>query len=182
MNEAEASRYLPNYTLADYEQWEGDWELWDGHPVAMVPSPGFGHQRVAGRLFVALNQLLDKQGGCHCETLYEIDWRVSDNTVVRPDLLVVCEPIETKWVEVTPTLIAEVLSPSTSQNDLTYKRRLYAREGVKYYLIVDPEAKTVEALALQGDTYAAIRSDDAVLSFELHDGCAVSLAVAGLWA
>jgi len=178
----EAFSHIPNYTTDDYERWEGDWELWDGHPVSMSPSPSAKHQRVAGRLFVALGGSLGQQDGCHCETFYEIDWRISKETVVRPDLMVVCEPVDTTWIEVTPALIVEVLSPGTASNDLKYKRELYAAKGVKYYLIVDPGAKTIEALALDGDAYAPMHAGGESLSFDLHDGCAVSLDVAGLWA
>ncbi|WP_457626586.1 hypothetical protein [Persephonella sp.] len=34
-----AEKYLPNYTVEDYKQWEGDWELIEGIAYAMVPSP-----------------------------------------------------------------------------------------------------------------------------------------------
>ncbi|MEO1923214.1 MAG: Uma2 family endonuclease, partial [Nautiliaceae bacterium] len=27
------------YTVKDYEQWEGDWELIEGRPYAMAPAP-----------------------------------------------------------------------------------------------------------------------------------------------
>ena len=40
---------LPNYTYADYAQWEGRWELMDGVPFAMAPSPSFQHQSVSGQ-------------------------------------------------------------------------------------------------------------------------------------
>lgn len=37
---------IKHYTLADYLQWQGDWELIQGRPVAMTPSPGVTHQRI----------------------------------------------------------------------------------------------------------------------------------------
>jgi hypothetical protein len=40
-------KYLPRYTVSDYRLWEGDWELIDGHPVSMSPSPVRKHQRLA---------------------------------------------------------------------------------------------------------------------------------------
>lgn len=40
----QAIRYIPTYTVADYERWEGEWELWDGVPVAMSSAPIFRHQ------------------------------------------------------------------------------------------------------------------------------------------
>ena len=53
-----AVSYKPNYCIEDYLLWEGDWELWDGIPVAMSPAPNFFHQSVGMRLGAFLvNQL-----------------------------------------------------------------------------------------------------------------------------
>ena len=176
----EAFRCIPNYTVKDYEQWEGDWELWDGHPVSLDPPASFLHQRVAGRVLYQLCSVI-KESGSPFDVIQTVDWRISQHTVVRPDIQLFCEPVETHWVEQTPALIVEVVSPESAEKDRIAKRRLYGQQGVKYYLIVDPEAKTVEALTLQGDTYAPIESGEAPLSFDLHDGCKVSLEVAALW-
>ncbi len=177
-----ASRYIPHYTVADYEQWEGNWELWDGHAIAMSPAPNVQHQRVARNLFLAIQQSLSDNEACHCELLYEVDWRVKQDTVVRPDLVLSCEPIAGNWLDHAPSLIAEVLSPSTRSHDLTYKRELYAREGVRHYLIVDPENKTIEPLLLERGNYSSRHSaDGSVLMFDLHDGCRIAVDPAGLW-
>jgi len=45
------------YTLQDYLQWEGDWELIHGQPAAMAPSPSFDHQRVSAAAFQQLARL-----------------------------------------------------------------------------------------------------------------------------
>ncbi|QEP45079.1 hypothetical protein D5085_06880 [Ectothiorhodospiraceae bacterium BW-2] len=64
----------------------------DGIPLAMAPSPGFQHQRVAMNMAFQLRQLLDS---CpHCQVLYEIDVEFSEDTVVRPDLIVICHTPE----------------------------------------------------------------------------------------
>ncbi len=39
-------RDLPNYKYEDYKLWEGDWELIEGIPYAMAPSPFGTHQRI----------------------------------------------------------------------------------------------------------------------------------------
>lgn len=41
-----ADQYQPHYTVEDYELWEGDWELWDGHAIAMSPAARPDHQRI----------------------------------------------------------------------------------------------------------------------------------------
>jgi hypothetical protein len=45
-----APRYEPHYSVSDYLQWEGDWELWNGTAVAMSPSPLGPHERAAAKL------------------------------------------------------------------------------------------------------------------------------------
>jgi Uma2 family endonuclease len=171
------SRYTPHYTVADYEQWRGDWELWDGHAISMSPSPSIRHQRVAGRLYLAITEQLNNHDACHCEVLYEVDWRVKEDTVLRPDLLIVCEPVTTTWVETTPTLTIEIVSPGTEKNDRQFKRARYAELGVAYYLIVDPKSKQVETLVLDEGAY---RPADPV-DLKLHDGCSLRLDTSAIW-
>ncbi len=49
---------------------------------------------------------------------------------------------------VAPDWVAEVSSPSTARVDRLRKLPVYAREGVRHVWLVDPDARTVEALAL----------------------------------
>ncbi|MDF1737827.1 MAG: Uma2 family endonuclease [Verrucomicrobiales bacterium] len=173
--------YLPQYTVADYELWAGDWELWDGRAIAMSPSPGIPHQRVASNLHVQIHGLL-KGDSCpaDCRVLYEIDWRVSAHTVVRPDLLVLSEETDSEWVEKRPEMVVEILSSSTRNKDLTAKRELYAVEGVPIYLVVDPTDESILILELDGEgTYRELNPSD---SFELHEGCVLKLDQAALFA
>ena len=51
-------------------------------------------------------------------------------------------------IDVVPDWICEIVSPSTASLDRVKKRALYAQQGVKHYWIVDPEARTLEALEL----------------------------------
>ncbi len=137
-------KYFPNYTVDDYQHWEGDWELCDGIPISMSPGPFGIHQRIASRLLVAMqNQLSDQ--GCRAEAIHELDWIVSDSTVVRPDVIVICGNTPERHLHAAPALIAEVLSESTQERDRTYKRDLYEAEGVGVYLLLDPATETLEA-------------------------------------
>ena len=52
-------------------------------------------------------------------------------------------------------LVIEVLSPSTTRTDRTTKAQLYARYGVPYYWIVDPEARVIEVHRLGGGRCAS---------------------------
>ena len=133
-----APRYLPRYTADDYAAWEGDWELLYGLAVAMTPSPFGGHAEKLSRLAATLWNAIDA-AGCQATVLAEIDWIVAHDTVVRPDLSVVCGSAPPKHLDRPPALVVEILSDATRHRDLTIKRDLYATQGVHWYLIIDPD-------------------------------------------
>jgi Uma2 family endonuclease len=58
-----------------------------------------------------------------------------------------------RGIEGPPTLVIEILSPSTAQIDRSVKSQLYARYGVAYYWIVDPDTSTIDAYRPTGDAY-----------------------------
>lgn len=176
-----AIKYAPHYTLADYRRWKGDWELWNGIAIAMTPSPFGKHQAILVALVSELRGAL-KVVGCDATALVELDWIISDDTVVRPDVIVVCGKAPEQHLEEAPPLIAEILSRSTRQNDLTYKRDLYAAQGVRTYLIVDPEAKTVEQLSLTSNgNYESVDASTR-LEASLCDDCVIGVDMTSLFA
>ncbi|WP_182865334.1 Uma2 family endonuclease [Rhodopirellula sp. JC639] len=138
-----APRYIPHYTLEDYAQWEGDWELIDGVAIAMGPSPFGPHERVISRLSFQIQTQI-QQHRCPCEVYTNLDWIIADDTVIRPDLMVVCGDQPEKHLQRSPDLVVEVLSDSTRGRDLTAKRTLCRENNVPHYLIIDPTDKTIE--------------------------------------
>ena len=142
-----APRYEPHYSVSDYLQWEGEWELWNGTAVAMSPSPLGPHERAAAKLVFQIESCLQAQG-CTCATYAGLDWIVSDDTVVRPDVMVVCGSQPGRHLERPPALAIEILGDATADKDRTAKRRLYELTGVGHYLLVDPIVKTIEWLEL----------------------------------
>lgn len=144
------SKFISHYTVSDYQSWKGDWELWEGFAVAMIPSPFGRHQRLAFKLGMLFENAIAKRE-CHATVIPEVDWIVTDDTVVRPDLIVVCGDGPERHLEKTPDLVVEVLSASTRQHDLNYKRELYHRLGVGAYWMVDEEAQTIVIDVRQSD-------------------------------
>jgi Uma2 family endonuclease len=172
-----AERYTPHYTVQDYQSWEGDWELWHGIPVAMTPSPFGKHAKVMFSAAAALKNAIDRADS-DATLLGELDWIISSDTVVRPDLLIVCGPEPERHLESPPCVVAEVLSDSTRDRDLNHKRRLYEEHGVAYYLILDPERSELTALRRDAaHQFAAIAVTDGHLTLEICETCVLSIAV-----
>lgn len=144
-----APRFIPHYTLEDYARWEGDWELIDGVAISMGPSPFGPHERVVSRLSRMIGNQIDEHE-CPCEVYTNLDWIISNDTVIRPDLMVICGDQPDKHLERPPTLAVEVLSDSTRGSDLTAKRTLCRENDVEHYLIIDPKEKTVEHVTAGG--------------------------------
>jgi len=140
--------YSEHYTIDDYKLWEGDWELICGVAYAMSPSPLVTHQSVSNNI---VYELKNKISECqNCLVLSEIDYEISDDTILRPDILLICKEIEEK-VDKTPEIIFEVLSSSTAKRDETIKFELYQKEGVKYYILVHPTNKVAKVYKLLDD-------------------------------
>lgn len=135
-----AQPYQEHYTIEDYRQWQGDWELIHGMPYAMTPSPGATHQRCVTLLARELLDGLEKSQECaeQCTALVEMDWEIGSDTVVRPDLLVTCQPHDERITR-TPELVIEVVSASSGKRDEHIKFELYAQQGVSWYLLVYPD-------------------------------------------
>ena len=145
-------------TYKDYEALPADgrrYELHEGElSVTAAPSPH--HQRISGNL----NELLRQHVKMYHlgEVLYApIDCILGETTVVQPDLVFLdtdrLSIVSARGLEGPPTLVVEILSPATTLIDRSTKRQLYARYGVPYYWIVDPEARTIQAYALSEGGY-----------------------------
>lgn len=170
---------LPRYRIEDYRLWQGDWELISGLPVAMAPSPMVTHQSVCREITVAVANSLEE---CpQCEVYYEIDWVIDEENVVRPDIIVVCESEDSEYITKTPGVIFEVISKSTAHNDRVLKYRIYEEEGVRYYVIVDPESRLAKVYLLQDGRYGKYKdARSEAVEFALDD-CSFSIDFSKIW-
>ncbi len=170
--------YIEHYTIDDYANWQGDWELIDGKPYAMSPSPMVTHQSINGKIFAQLNDLLED---CEeCQALFEIDWTICHDTVLRPDSLVICYEPDEKLTK-KPEMIFEVTSPSTVLKDEKVKFEIYEREGVKYYILVYPDTKVAKVYELREGRYIKMGDfSDECARFTLKD-CALEFDFSKIW-
>jgi Uma2 family endonuclease len=130
------------------------YEIIEGELYEM-PAPSWAHATVITNLISALIPLVMGLGGRWRTAPLDVFFQGADP--VQPDIVVLlpesqARPTE-RGVEGPPDLLIEVLSPSNRGHDLLLKRSLYARAGVREYWLVDPEARTVEILALDRDAF-----------------------------
>lgn len=165
------------YTYSDYTQWEDKWELIDGIAYAMSPAPYPKHQRVVARLW----QELDKNLNCSnpsCEIyIAPIDWKIDENSVVQPDVALFCESTNKQFFSKTPPIVVEVLSKSTALKDVTSKFNLYQREGVLYYIIVEPNTEISDIFKLVDGKYELIKkaTNEDEYTFEYDTDCSTKI-------
>ena len=174
-----AAKYRPYYSYEDYCQWEGKWELIEGMPYAMAPAPVPAHQRVSIRLGSKFETALEK---CNkCNVYAPLDWKIKDDTVVQPDLLIVCDKIEKKFLDFPPALVVEILSPATASKDRGEKMELYQLQQVKYYLIIDPQFKKVEIHEFMNGQYELIAVNPETYLFTCYNDCTAEVNFSDIW-
>ncbi len=146
--------YLPEYTYDDYIHWEGDWELIHGIAYAMAPSPILTHQAIAMLAGTSLTESLKE---CkNCMVVSEMDYKLADDTIVRPDIALICGQKEGKYIKKSPELIIEIVSPTSAKRDEEIKFDLYEMEKVKYYILLYPEDLKAKIFGLQQNKYEKI--------------------------
>ncbi len=170
------------FTVKDYMSTpEGTrYQLLDGEMI-LAPSPTQTHQRLLANLyrlvfaFVAEAELGRVWFG-------PLDVVLSNHDVAQPDLMFISNErasvITEANIQGAPDLVVEILSPSTAEYDQGYKRALYARHGVKEYWLVDPDAETVEVLALgeEGLSPYQVFGTGQTLESPLLEGLSLELA------
>jgi len=77
--------------------------------------------------------------------------------------------------------VCEVLSPSTAARDRIAKRRIYAQAGVPFYLLIDPELRAVEALALRDGVWVELGVFDDTATARIAPFEAIELEIGRLF-
>ncbi|TXF13336.1 Uma2 family endonuclease [Pelomicrobium methylotrophicum] len=153
-------RDAARHTYGEYLRWpeEARYELIDGVAYAMAPAPSRRHQEV---LLELARQVANALEGHPCRPfIAPFDVRLPRageaddeiDTVVQPDLSVVCDPrkLDDLGCRGAPDWIVEVLSPTTASHDHILKRAVYERAGVREYWLVHPVDRIVTVYRLDG--------------------------------
>ena len=175
-----AVKILPYYTYEDYVQWEGKWEIIDGIPYAMSPAPTPKHQIIAnslGALFY--NELRSCK---KCNVAQAIDLKIAEDTIIQPDISILCQETSKKFIDFPPALVVEILSPSTALKDRHTKSALYAGQKVPYYIIVSPDSEEVEIYEWNDNTYDLKQKDRSfTYTFNFPEGCTATIDFSEIW-
>lgn len=176
------------WTYADMLTWseEERVELIYGQRHIMAP-PSRRHQEILTTILLQLGSFLkDKKCKVYPAPFgvrlfeREGDSPSQVDTLVEPDLTVVCDPdkLDDAGCKGAPDLIIEIISPSTQRHDRLVKYNLYQRAGVREYWIVDPASRTVSVYTLEDGAYhaAAVYAGTDCVPVGVLEGCGVELA------
>ena len=177
-----------HYTYADYLGWEGPerYQLINGEAFLMA-SPSVEHQAMLTELITEFNIWLR---GKPCRVFAApLDTRLfpeddnSDDTVVQPDLLVICgkDKLSKGSVNGPPDLVLEILSPSTSKKEMFLKFEAYLNAGVREYWVIEPEQKLVQVHIYENRHFiSSSYKEDGVIESTVLKGFSFDLKI--LWA
>ncbi len=135
------------------------YEYIDGQ-VYMLSAPRGDHQYISNELSGEFREFF-KGKSCRAFTApFDVTFKIDENIdVVQPDISVVCDldmfDKEYKYLGV-PTLVVEILSPSTAKKDMYDKAKLYDLAGVKEYWIIDIKKKRAVIYNYEDDTNVSV--------------------------
>ena len=135
-----------------------DYEIIEGVKF-MAPSPDLGHNNVVGKLIIMIGMHVatNKLGFVFSDNL---DIHLPDGNLFRPDFIFI-SAANGKFVlenehgtfHGVPDMVAEIFSRSTMHRDLSIKKDVYERNGVKEYWIINPWSESIEVYLLKNGKY-----------------------------
>ena len=116
-------------------------------------------RRTHGRVVLNLARRLAEQlDGSPCQVFAQsMKVQIGADTLLYPDLFVTCDQADladlaTEMIFRSPTLVMEVLSPSTQAYDRSQKFAFYRRlDSLQEYILVDPETRRIDGFRRGAD-------------------------------
>lgn len=157
-----------NYSYADYLSWELEEmvELIRGKVFRQAAAaPRRVHQELS---MILSNKIFEFLKGKSCQVFaapFDVRLPVASkryediDTVVQPDLCVVCDPdkLDQMGCVGAPDLVVEILSPGNNKKELQLKYEVYETSGVKEYWIIHPDECTLLIYTLKDGKYRPSR-------------------------
>ena len=144
----------------------------DGRPRLMAPA-SMTHSILKRNVFRALDRALAGSGS---EVLVHGPQILTDEISAIPDVVVTCAPIDLSTSAIPePTIIVEVMSPSSEADDTLRKWFAYRKiASLKHYLVIAQDRRLVQIHSRAGDLWrerfvseGAIELDDPSLEVEV---------------
>jgi Uma2 family endonuclease len=144
---------------------DGKWELIEGEPV-LNPSASFLHQRIVRNLIVALS-LLERERQAGWTTIPGIGVKISNTSIPVPDVVVRPADNLEDWKCDDMIVAFEVLSPSTADHDLRWKRKAYTRlASLQHYVVIAQDAVEIVVYD-RSNGFAERRIEDIGMALDL---------------
>lgn len=171
-------------TVAEFRELELDdndpffYELIDGDLVKRnAPAPK--HQRLVREL--SFSSHVFTSTGDLGEVLFSpVDVFLDETNSPQPDIIFVPKDkasiVTENGIEGVPSLVIEIISPTSIVRDRFTKKSLYERFGVQEYWLVDPQNQEIEIYALKENRYELL-SAATVLEGELTSGVLAGLII-----
>jgi Uma2 family endonuclease len=167
LTQREFAEWVRRRPAADVDQYE----LLDGH-VVREPPAGWPHGEVAANLLFAIAAHVRSHGlGKVFDSSQAFELPSGDT--VEPDISFVSKerwrrPAKrNRFLRIVPDLIVEIVSPSTRDRDQGEKRRIYERNGVREYWLVDDPGRCIvrfDLVAGRFDEGTTFRDGDEISS------------------
>jgi Uma2 family endonuclease len=153
------------------------YELIDGE-IIVSAAPGEPHLWVVKRL-VALLLPLEFNAALGWVYIAPAEVHLPSGDVVEPDLFFIRKELRSirrrSHVEGAPSVVFEVLSPTSRHRDLIEKRALYEAAGVPEYWIIDPTERRVLALIMRKEKYVELPRVGSTVESEVLTGFAIDV-------
>ncbi len=132
--------------IEQYSHSEERIEYIDGK-VYNLSAPSVSHQKIIRELSNILYHYFKDKSCQFFTSPFDVHFdKLENKACVQPDLLVICDEEnigdDDKYYGI-PSMIIEVMSPSSKSKDSIIKLNLYWQQGVKEYLLVDPRKKEI---------------------------------------
>ena len=88
---------------------------------------------------------------------------------------------ETAYFPLAPDWICEIVSPSTARLDRAKKLAIYARERVSHAWLIDPLARTLEVLRLDGERWTILATHAGAAVVRAEPFAEIELELNALW-
>ena len=177
-------KFPAEMTAEEYLVWEEQqeyrYEYIDGEIIAMAGGT-IPHNDIAVNLLVALKAYLQKKG-CRVNIADAKVQAKANSRYFYPDLVISCHPDDQqakKWIQY-PTVIIEVLSPSTANYDKAQKLQYYRQiPSLQEYILVSSQSIVVELYQRRVDTekfwnYSAYNEGESFFIPSIEFECSVA--------